>query len=262
MRFCGCLVILISLASSAFAQQIDVRPKATPANDEPEFRPALIGRGPGALINQIDEHELAKTDMKNAAVFFACTVRKNGDISAVSKVRKTSDAQPLEDELRKKLAQVRFVPAVYKHTPVDVIFFGTISFRVIEGKARLRIFCNQEEEELHAENDFISPQIVIGADSSFTGWHYPPQKTAPVEVDGAVAVELEVDEKGILTKSAFLAEDPPYLGFAGQVADDLQGARFIPAFRNGQPVASKTHLTVFFTANEMFKVPSFASPGR
>ena len=257
MRFPGRLALLISMATSAWAQQIDVRPGTGPTAELPEFRPALIGRGPGALINQIDERALAKAGMTNSAIWFACTVRKTGDIVAVSKFKKTPDAQPLEDELRKKLAQVRLVPAVYKRAPVDVVFFGTISFRKADDKVRLRIFCNQEEEELRAENDFIAPQIVIGADSSFTGWHYPPAKTAPVEVDGVVAVEMEVDEKGLLTKSTIVAEDPPYLGFGVQVAEDLQGVRFIPAFRNGQPVASKTTMTIFFSANEMFRVPPF-----
>ncbi len=260
MRFSGRLLVFLSMAATGWAQQIDVRPSTTKTEPLPEYRPALIGRGPGALINQLDEQALGKTGMTNAAVLFTCTVRKTGDIVAVAKFRATADAQPLEDELRDKLGKVRFVPAVYKHTPVDVVFFGTVSFRMADGKPHLRIFCNQNDDELRAESDFIAPQIVIGADSAFTGWHYPPPKTAPVEVEGAVALHLEVDENGLLTKSSILGEDPPYLGFAAQVATDLQGVRFVPGFRDGKPVASKSDTTVYFTVNEMFTVPALEPP--
>jgi hypothetical protein len=261
MRFLAGCVALFSLAALCRAQTIDVRPAATPAAALPEFRPALIGRGPGALINQIDEQKLLKAGLKNAAVMFACTVRKSGEIAGISKFRSTPDSAALEQELRSKLAAVHFVPAVYHHTPVDVVFFGTASFRTINGKPRLRIFCNQETEDLHAETDFVAPQIVLGADSSFTGWHYPPANTAPVEVEGAVAVSLDVNDKGILSQIAILAEDPPLLGFAAQVSADLQGARFIPGFRSGLPLASKASITVYFSSSDsLFKVQPVAAP--
>ncbi len=261
MRVCAGLVIFVSAMGLCLGQTIDVRPATTPTPAAPMFRPALVGHGPGALINQIDEQALFKAGLKNVAVMFACTVLKTGAVAGVSKFRSTADARPLEEELRKKLPVVNFVPAIYKGVPVDAVFFGTVSFRIVDGKPRLRIFSNQEMEDLHAENDFVAPQLVIGADSSFTGWHYPPAKTAPVEVDGLVGAAVDIDENGILNHITILAEEPPYLGFGPQVSDDLQGARFIPGFRGGKPVASKSTLTVFFTSgDDVFKVPPLSAP--
>ncbi len=263
MRLFAGLALFLFSAGLCLGQTIDVRPTAgsTPKESTPTFRPALVGHGPGALINQMDEQILLKAGLKNAAVMFACTVTKTGTIAGVSKFRSTADSGALEEELRKKLAIVRFVPAIYRGQPVDAVFFGTVSFRTIDGKPRLRIFSNQEMEDLHAENDFVAPQLVIGADSSFTGWHYPPSKTAPVEVDGLVGAVVDVDENGILSHITIVAEEPPYLGFGPQVSDDLQGARFIPGFRGGKPVASKSTLTVFFTSGEdVFKVPPLGAP--
>jgi hypothetical protein len=174
----------------------------------------------------------------------------------VSKFRSTPDSDVLEDELRKKLAVIQFVPAIYKGAPVDAVFFGTVSFTTVNNKPRLRIFSNQETEDLRTENDFVAPQLVIGADSSFTGWHYPSSSTSPVRLDGAVSAAVEIDESGILNHITIMAEDPPYVGFGVQVSDDLQGARFIPGFRGGKPVASKSTLTVFFAGgDDVFKVP-------
>lgn len=262
MRFSAGLAISLLAAGFCLGQTIDVRPKVTPAAPAlPTFQPALVGRGPGALINQIDEQALLKAGLKNAAVMFACTVTKTGVIAGVSKFRSTPDSDALQDELRKKLGIVHFVPAIYKGAPVDAVFFGTISFMVVNDKPRLRIFSNQDTEDLHAEDDFVAPQLVIGADSSFTGWHYPSSKTAPVEVDGAVSATVDVDENGLLNHITILAEEPPYVGFAAQVSDDLQGVRFIPGFRGGKPVASKSTLTVFFTNGaDVFKVPPLSAP--
>jgi hypothetical protein len=262
MRFSAGLAVSLLAVGVCLGQTIDVRPGATPAAPAlPTFRPALVGRGPGALINQIDEQILFKAGLKNAAVMFACTVTKTGAIAGVSKFRSTPDSEVLQEELRKKLAMVNFVPAIYKGAPVDAVFFGTVSFMIVNDKPRLRIFSNQDTEDLHVENDFVAPQLVIGADSSFTGWHYPSSKAAPVEVDGAVSATLDVDENGLLSHITILAEEPPYVGFAGQVSDDLQGARFIPGFRGGKPVASKSTLTVFFTSGaDVFKVPPLSAP--
>jgi hypothetical protein len=263
MRFSGWLAIFLGTAGLCLGQTIDVRPTVTPPPALPEFRPALVGRGPGALINQMDEQALFKDGLKNAAVLFACTVTKTGSIAGLSKFRSTPDSAALEGELRKKLAIVSFIPAIYKGAPVDAVFFGTVSFMIVNDKPRLRIFSNQETKDLRAEDDFIAPQLVIGADSSFTGWHYPARNIAPVEVDGAVSAEVDVDEKGLLNHITIKAEEPPYLGFGPQVSDDLQGARFIPGFRGGKPVASKSTLTVFFTKSEdVFKVPSVGNLGQ
>ena len=263
MRFSGGLILLLASSAFCFGQTIDVKPSATPAPTPVNFRPALVGRGPGALINQIDEKILFKAGLKNAAVMFACTVRKTGEVAGVSKFRSTADAGPLEEELRKKLAVVQFIPAIYKGAPVDAVFFGTVSFRIIDDKPRLRIFSNQETSDLRAEDDFVAPQLVIGADSSFTGWHYPPSNTAPVEVEGVVGATIDVDENGRLSHINIEAEEPPYLGFGPQVSTDLQGARFIPGFREGKPVACKSTLTVFFTAGEdIFKVPPIENPAK
>ena len=46
----------------------------------PEFRPALIGTAPNALINTIDTADLIKKGQKEAAVMFSCLVAPTGEI--------------------------------------------------------------------------------------------------------------------------------------------------------------------------------------
>src|SRR3979411_2077094 len=174
------LIVCLSIVDLAFAQTT----KTAPSSKLPMYRPALLGSGPGSLINRIDTQDLLKNGQKDAAIMFTCSVKKNGDVVWSGTYRGTPGSKLLEQELFKRLADAKFVPAVYNHVPVDAIYYGTLTLAIIDGKPRLRIFSNQETEELKKESDFVGPQPFFGADSKFSGFHYPPTEDAPVLVDG------------------------------------------------------------------------------
>lgn len=210
----------------------------------PQFRPALLGSGPNSLINRIDTKALMQAGQKDAAIMFSCSVAKTGEILWSGTYRGTPDSKFLEEEVLKRLADAKFVPAVYNHATVDAIFYGTVFFANINGKPRLRIFSNQEAEELKKESDFISPQPFVGPDSGFSGFHYP--EDMPVLVRGVVELALKIDAKGNLQELNVGAEEPPLLGLGEAARADFSRAKFIPAFRNGQPVDSSITLPVFY----------------
>ena len=245
MRFFALSVLTpFLLVNICFAQTIDVKPSQ--GANVPLYRPALIGSGPEALINRINSQELVKNGQKDALVMFTCTVKRTGDVVWSASYRGTPDSKLLEQELLKKLRGAKFIPAIYNRAPVDAIFYGTVTFAVIEGKPRLRIFSNQEAEELKKESDFVGPQPFFGNESRFNGWHYPPKNEAPLEVNGAVELALDVTEKGFVSRVSVTAEEPPFVGFGDAAAHDIGKARFIPAFRAGQPVACNVTLPVYF----------------
>src|SRR5947199_7341771 len=117
----------------------------------PMYRPALVGNGPTAVINTIDTKELIKEGQKDAAIMFSCALAKNGDVVWSGTYHGTPNSQLLEREVLRRLDGAKFVPAVYNHQPVEAIFYGSVFFAVIDGKPRLRIFANQEGEELKHE---------------------------------------------------------------------------------------------------------------
>jgi hypothetical protein len=235
------LLLIVDLAS---AQTVNVGPSAAP-EPLPIFRPILLGRGPDAVVNIIDTDGLFAKGQKNAAVMFCCRVSKTGDIIWARTYRGTAGSKLLEDEVQKRLGVAKFIPAVRNHEPVDAIYFGTAIFAIKDGKPRLRIFSNQQAEELKNENDFIDPQPYMGPDSGFVGWHYP-DTGSPVMVTGSVELGVRIDATGNLKQLEVLSEDPPLLGFAQQAFDDFRHARFIPAFREGKPVECNVKLPIYF----------------
>jgi TonB family protein len=211
----------------------------------PEFRPALIGTAPKSLINTIDTADLIKKGQKEAAVMFSCLVAPTGDVVRSGAYRGTRGSDLLEQELLKRLSTAKFIPAVHNHQPVIAVFYGTVKFAVMSGKPRLRIFANQQIEEVDKETDFIDPQPFVGQDSRFTGLHYP-ETGSTVAITGVVDLALNVDARGDLKNIQVLSEEPPLLGFGDAALSDLTGAKFIPAFRNGQPVECNVKIPVYY----------------
>jgi TonB family protein len=240
--FCAIgLLLTAALASSQTERKAS--PTATPAL--PEFRPALLGTGPDSLINRIDTADLIKKGQKDAAVMFSCLVAPTGDIVRSGAYRGTRGSELLEQELLKRLVNAKFIPAIHNHQPVIVVFYGTVTFAVVNGKPRLRIFSNQRLEELKKESDFIDPQPYVGQDSKFTGLHYPDTGTT-VQLTGVVELSLEVDAAGNLKNMHVVTEEPPYLSFGQAALSDFNGSKFIPAFRDGKPVESKVTIPVYY----------------
>jgi TonB family protein len=248
MRFPGSLLItLLLIADVTLSQTVDVPPPS--ASNLPMFRPALLGRGPTSLVNTIDTQDLIKKGQKNAAIMFYCLVANTGDIFLTGTYRGTPSSKLLEEEVLKHLANAKFIPAIHNRQPITVFFYGTVVFAVVDGKPRLRIFSNQQLEELKKESDFIDPQPYIGADSKFDGVHYP-ETGSPVLVSGTAELALNVDAEGNLKDIRLVSEYPPLLGFGDAAVSAFKKAKFIPAFRDGQPVESKVTLPVYFTPSK------------
>jgi hypothetical protein len=229
-------------AGLTVARATEVQVQA-PNSNLPLYRPALVGSGPTALINTIDTKGLVQQGQKDAAIMFSCSVLKTGDLAWSGTYRGTPNSQLLEKELLKRLAGAKFIPAVYNHQPVEAIFYGSVFFAIIEGRPRLRIFANQEADELKKESDFVAPQPFFGGESGFTGFHYP--EGLPVLVRGVAELKLKVSATGALEDMQLVSEDPPLVGFGDTALMDFRKARFIPAFRDGQPVESTVTIQVF-----------------
>ncbi len=242
----ACFVALLFGAGLASSQTSQPAAKtSSPKPKLPEFRPALIGTAPNALINTLDTADLIKKGQKEAAIMFSCLVAPTGDVVRSGAYRGTHGSELLEQELLKRLGTAKFIPAIHNHQPVIAVFYGTLKFAVVDGKPRLRIFANQQVQEVDKETDFIDPQPYVGQDSKFTGLHYPDTGST-VAITGVVELALNVDANGNLKNLQVLSEEPPLLGFGDAAQTDFNGAKFIPAFRDGKPVESNVKIPVFY----------------
>ena len=235
------LLVLIALAMIAA--------KPAPAENLPDMRPALIGSGPNSLVNLISTKHLMERGVKHGALFFYASVHPNG-FPAYSKVwGTTKETEPLRDELRQKLSQARFIPAVYQHRPVYAGFYGTLAFSVVDGKPHIRIFANQELPELQKESDFISPQALYipGHIYDYTKVKEPFGSWMTEDKPGVADISLTTDAAGNLKDIHLINVTPPESKRYGDAAIEIMRQWvFLPAYRNGKPVDSTTHEKFYF----------------
>jgi len=226
------------------------RPSGTPAGTPaaaqlPLYRPAVLPLGPNSVINRMDTAGLIRDGQKDGSLYFRCAVSKTGEIMDTWTYRQSPDSKLLERELVRCLDQAVFLPGVYNHEAVYTFFFGAVTFKVVDGKPRLRIFANQEEAELKKENDFIGPQPYLGPGSKFEGLHYPNDAVTS-ELTGMVEMAMKIDATGKLLDLKVVSEYPPLVGFERAAAEDFRVASFIPAFRDGKPVACEITLPIYY----------------
>jgi len=228
------------------AASSSAKPSGTPTPEQlPQYRPALLPLGPNSVINRMDEAGLIRDGQKDGSLYFRCSVSRTGEIMNTWTYHQSPDSKLLERELVRCLDQAIFIPAVYEHETVNTFFFGTVTFKVVDGKPRLRIFANQEEAELKKESDFVSPQPFVGKRSKFEGLHYPSD-TVTSELTGMVELAMKIDATGKLLDLRVVSEYPPLVGFRRAAAEDFRVATFIPAFREGKPVACEITLPVYY----------------
>jgi hypothetical protein len=245
MRFWVLSACFTTLVVAPFVgQTIDIG--TAKQTETPAYRPIVLGTGPTALVNRIDTQSLLNNGQKDGMVMFTCLVNKNGNMVVSALYRPSPNTEQLQQELKRRLVDAVFVPGIYNHAPVDAVYYGTVTFVVVQGKPRLRIFSNQEYAELRQESDFIGPQPIFGGESGFVGLRYPPAAEAQVPVDGIADIKLKIDDKGNVLSKEVVGEHPPLIGFGAQALMDLEGAKFIPAFRAGKPVACEVTLPLFY----------------
>jgi hypothetical protein len=213
------------------------------------MRPALVGSGPKSLINLISEKHLMDRGVQHGALYFMARVDPNGYPSYSRVWGTTKGLEPLRDEVTERLAEARFVPAVYDHHHVYAWFYGTLAFSVVDNKPHLRIFANQELPELQKESDFIAPQpIWLPGKIYDTAKLKNPFGTWSTEDQGGAAdLLLTVDPSGKIESVKVDKVDPPdKKSYAEEAVKRVEQRLCLPAYRNGKPVESTTHVRFFF----------------
>jgi hypothetical protein len=211
----------------------------------PKIRPALVGSGPGSLVNLIDTDALFRQGQRDAWVMFECGVAGDGIVFGSDFFTASPDSRLLKNEVRRRLRQTRFIPAVYNHKRTSAWFAGTVVFVVADGRPRLRIYANQDLDEIARGADFVAPQFIHVPNKNITDFPKFPTEAGRDYAAGVVKLRHSVDANGKTTDVQVIREPAGY-----QVGDFLKKALplvdFSPGYRNGRPTATTYTLTWWF----------------
>jgi hypothetical protein len=212
---------------------------------EPQFRPALIGNGPNALVNRIDTKKLMEKGERDALLMFTCRVSRSGQAGGRNIPRQTTGSKLLEEQVGLALAKCRFIPAIYNRERTDVIFSGTVLFMVIDGKPHLRIYANQNRDDVNKGNDFIAPQVVENTvDYAGIKWDLPPRPG--YHPSGRVDLSVTVDANGNQKGMKVILDEHPGEGYGETARKAYAKTKWIPGFRNGRAVECTFEYSTWF----------------
>jgi hypothetical protein len=230
------LIALLSIADLAGLQAA-----------EPRFRPALIGNGPKALINLIDTKKLMEKGQGNGLLFFQAVVATWGEAFSPVAYRATPGSEALQKEVMSAIGRCRFIPAIYDGKSTEVLLLGTVLFIVADGKPHLRIFANQNRDDVARGNDFIAPQVVYNTVDRAALWNDPILMKAKVYfTNGALELSVTVGANGNEKDLKVVLEDPPGFRLGEAFRKIYARAKWIPGFRNGHPVDCTFDYPVYF----------------
>jgi hypothetical protein len=232
--FCLLLGVAFFATRDAYAEKL------------PEIRPAMVGSGPKSLVNLIDTQHLMKRGLDHNAILFSVRVEPNGQTLYGSAYGATGETEILKDEVQRKLRVCRFIPAVYNHHNTFAWFYGTVVFWTSNGQPHLRVYANQEISEVERGSDFIEPQSINVPGHFYDRVQFPEGSWWSEEKPSTVEMLLSVDVTGKLNDVRVLKSEPPSKKMEEAMVKHLKRLTYLPAFRNGHPVASTTHCTAIF----------------
>lgn len=211
----------------------------------PQRRPAMLGSGPGSLVNLINTEELFRKGQRDAWVMFECGVAGDGIVFGSDFFTASPDSRLLKNEVRRRLRQTRFIPAVYNHKGTSAWFAGTVVFVVADGRPRLRIYANQDLDEIGRGADFVAPQLIYVPNRNITDLPKYPTAAKRDDAAGVVKLRHSVDANGKTTDVQVIREPPGY-----QMGDYLKKVLplldFSPGYRNGRATATTYTFTWWF----------------
>jgi hypothetical protein len=235
-RFAALLLALLSIVDVVSSQ-----------TTEPQFRPALIGNGPKALVNVINTKRLVEKGQRDGLLMFKCDVGHLGGVGNCIIYGETPGSKLLKEEVGHAIKGCRFIPAIFNGKRTDVLFAGTVVFFVNDSKPHLRIYANQSHDDIKKGSDFIAPQVIASTpDWLESRFDLVAQKARVYQQNGAIQLSITVDANGNQRDLKVISEDPPGFGLGEDIRKTYAKAKYIPGFRNGHPVDCTFDFTEFF----------------
>src|SRR4051812_40993343 len=159
-----------------------------------DMRPAVMKPGPTALINVIDAEQLFKRGQGDAIVRFDFGVDRTGQAYGTDTYLRSDKSDLFAHEIVDKMERSKWIPAVWHGETVYCTVSATGIFAVVDGKPRVRIYLNQEEDHLKHGDDFIAPQPTFSHHDHFTGFFDPNGG----RFSGLASAKIQVDATGKL----------------------------------------------------------------
>jgi hypothetical protein len=208
-------------------------------------QPAMLASGGDSVATCLHYPPKAKAKKDEAAIPFYCEVGPDGKAAFIS-LFGPEDKTAFRVALLKALSIGRFQPAISGGKAVPVLLGGTAFFMFRDNSPVIAIsLSTADKEKTAALGNYIQPQM-LSTNLQFRRklWHaqhdpdiHPLMGVSPLHA-GAVVL-AQIDAQGDVVSTKIVAESHHGAGYGTLLVKGFQGAKFIPAFSDGKPVAGQ-----------------------
>jgi len=222
-------------------------PEATPAIAPAitgSVTPALVKQGPDSLTSYLHFPRDPEVSKNDAAVQFFCEITEKGEVESTHAIVANNDA--FKEAVQTALDWGRFTPATVNGQAVRAYLGGTVLFLHQNGEGVIVVsLATFDRDRVGKMQNYIQPQLVGGLRHSLE--KVIAGLTKGILVAGRAEVVVNVDEKGTVTGTTGISENPKDSGLGGLLDNAVKQSQFTPAYENGKPVAGGVNVVADFT---------------
>jgi len=212
-----------------------------------DFQPAMIGQGPQSVASKLHFPDKARAAKTEGAAQFYCEVDESGRARHVV-VFSEKQLTMFREAVQKALDQGRFSPAQVGGKPALVMIGGTVFFMTSNAQPTILVsLTTADKSKAAAGGNYMQPQMLTTFAALERKVYARKELIKQLAAHPVAEVLLNVDQNGNVTNKKILTETTPNGGFGADLMQACDGAKFIPAYADGKPVAGQFNLPMDFT---------------
>lgn len=232
-----------SLAAAPTSNTLVNTPPIAPAITG-SVTPALVNQNPDSITRFLHYPRDPEASKMDAAVQFFCEITENGEVESTHALVGNNDA--FNEAVQTALDWGRFTPATVNGKAVREYLGGTVLFLHENGEEVIVIsLATFDRDRVGKMQNYIQPQLVGGLRHTLE--KVISGLTKGILVAGRAEVIVNVDEKGTVTGTAGISENPKGSGLGSLLDSAVRQAQFTPAYENGKPAAGGINVVADFT---------------
>jgi hypothetical protein len=232
-----------SLAAAPTSNTLVSTPPIAPAITG-SVTPALVNQNPDSITRFLHYPRDPEASKMDAAVQFFCEITENGEVESTHALVGNNDA--FNEAVQTALDWGRFTPATVNGKAVREYLGGTVLFLHENGEEVIVIsLATFDRDRVGKMQNYIQPQLVGGLRHTLE--KVLSGLTKGILVAGRAEVIVNVDEKGTVTGTAGISENPKGSGLGSLLDSAVRQAQFTPAYENGKPAAGGINVVADFT---------------
>ncbi len=205
--------------------------------------PALVTEGSDSITHYLHYPKDPETSKLDGAVQFYCDLTDTGMVESTQALVGNNDA--FKAAVQAALDWGRFTPATVNGNPVRAYLGGTVLFMHQNNEELIVVsLATHDRDRVGKLENYVQPQLLGGLRLLIE--KAISTLSQGVLVNGQAEVLVNVNDKGAVTGTSAISENPKGSGLGNLLESALKKAQFTPAYENGKATTGGINVVADF----------------